>query len=62
MGVDNTLLKSGECQDEQASASCMLIPLGHSAHMPAPTKPSFVQGQPAGPYRNGYDLEQIEKP
>lgn len=32
------------------------------AHMPAPTKPSFVQGQPAGPYRNGYDLEQIEKP
>ena len=41
MGVDNTLLKSGECQDEQASASCMLIPLVLSAHMPPPTTPGF---------------------
>lgn len=31
-------------------------------HLPAPTKPAFVPGQPAGPYTRGYDLSQIEKP
>lgn len=31
-------------------------------HLPAPTKPSFAPGQPAGPYTGGYDLSQIEKP
>lgn len=31
-------------------------------HTRAPRRPSFTPGQPSGPYRDGYVLEDIEKP
>lgn len=48
-----------------AATLCRAIVAGRRSvvpHLRAPSRPTFTPGQPAGPYRHGYALEDIEKP